>query len=83
MEITLRVRLKNSAEKGQVVELGTKNLGKGRPQSVYAVAPVSQEIMESAKAFGVMFHESLTVKVVDVKENTTPAEKIESVNQTV
>lgn len=80
--ITLRVRLKNASEKGVVLELGTKNLGKGRPQSVYAVVPVSPETMEAAKDFGVMFHESLTVKVVDVKETVESTEKVETVNQT-
>lgn len=68
-EITLRVRLTKAINEGTVVELGTKNLGKGRPLAVYSMTPVSDKLVETAKNDGVVLHESATVKVADIKSN--------------
>jgi len=77
-EITLRVRLAKAQDEGTVIELGTKNFGKGRPLSVYSMAPVSTKTIEQAKNDGVVLHESATVKVVDLNANKTDATQIKS-----
>lgn len=79
-DITLRVRLTKAITEGTVIELGTKNLGKGRPLAVYSMTPVSAKLIESAKNDGVILHESATVRVVDVsdenqKETSTKLEQ--------
>lgn len=75
-DITLRVRLTKAINDGNVVELGTKNLGKGRPLAVYSMTPMLDKFIEMAKKDGVVLHESTTVKVVDV--NTTKSQSIKT-----
>jgi hypothetical protein len=67
IEITLRVRLKNELENGKIKEIGIRQNGKGRPENVYAMAPVTAEVIAKAKESMVLLHtEYKTMKVVDV-----------------
>ena len=49
-DITIRVKLTKEIEKGRVVELGSCTGGKGRPPKVFAVTPVTQTVLNKAKA---------------------------------
>lgn len=49
VNITLRVRLTNAIEAGKVAEIGSVPGGKGRPQKVFALTPVSKLTFEKAK----------------------------------
>lgn len=80
-EITLRVRLAKAITEGTIVELGTKNLGKGRPLAVYSMTPVSDKLIETAKKEDVVIHESVTVNIVDIKD--TPVVNTKKEMQTV
>ena len=66
---------------GTIVELGTKNLGKGRPLAVYSMTPVSDKLIETAKKEDVVIHESATVNIVDIKD--TPVVNTKKEMQTV
>ena len=68
-EITLRVKLKKFVDDGVVSELGTLHMAKDRPKLVFSVAPVSKQTVESAKNAGVMFSESMSVKILDIKDS--------------
>jgi hypothetical protein len=74
-EITLRVKLKKFVDNGIVSELGTINMAKGRPKLVFSVAPVSKQTVESAKNAGVMFSESMSVKILDIKDSSVTVSK--------
>ena len=50
INITLRVRLANAIETGKIVELGAQTGGKGRPQKVFAVTPITQTTLNKAKS---------------------------------
>lgn len=49
VNITLRVRLTNAIEAGKVAEIGSVPGGKGRPQKVFSLTPVSKLTFEKAK----------------------------------
>lgn len=49
-EITIRVRHTKMIEDGKVAEIGAVAGGKGRPQKVFAVTPVTQILLNKAKA---------------------------------
>jgi len=55
VNITLRVRLTKAISTGQVVEIGNKTGGQGRPEKVFALTPVSQETLDAAKGQGISF----------------------------
>lgn len=62
-KITLRVRLDKLMAAGQMVKvIGQKNGGKGRPSKIHAMLPVSQEVLDKAKADN----------VVDIDREQTP-----------
>jgi len=48
-DITIRVRLTNKIEAGEVAEIGSVPGGKGRPQKVFAITPVTQTVLNKAK----------------------------------
>ena len=74
INITLRVRLKTALDEKKVVELGTLNVGKGRPKLVFAVAPVSETTLQSARDNNVLLHDSYnSVVVATVPTQTAPA----------
>lgn len=77
--ITLRVRLKNAIDDGTVAEIGTIHGGKGRPKSAFAMSPVTEDVLTTARQAEVVLHDKYnTVKVLDVTnapaESTSDAE---------
>ena len=48
-DITIRVRLTNAIEDGKVAEIGSVPGGKGRPQKVFALTPVTQITLNKAR----------------------------------
>ncbi len=70
-DITLRVRLSKAIGENVVAEIGQRNLGKGRPQKVYAMRPVSQSAIDKASADGI----SMDVpKIMPIMEISTQIE---------
>lgn len=74
--ITLRVRVDNAKKEGNVVEIGSKNMGKGRPQLVLAMAPVSKELLD--KAYNQDKIQPPENSVVNVIDTTTPISTTEA-----
>ena len=81
-DITLRVRLKKAIDPKSlggediVSVIGHKNCGKGRPELVFAMKPVTQSAVDKAKACGIMIDMPRLVPVMDIysqpKTNITP-----------
>lgn len=70
--ITLRVRLSNAKdEDGTVAEIGFIPGGKGRPQKVFAMTPVTQMMLDKAEQDGIQLVENAK-KLVNVLNVTTP-----------
>lgn len=70
--ITLRVKLNKSIEDGTVARLGTIHGGKGRPKVAYAMSPVSDKALESARSNEVLLEERYsTVNVMNINSNNT------------
>jgi hypothetical protein len=70
--ITLRVRLKNAIDDGTVAEIGTIHGGKGRPKLAFAMSPVTEDVLATARQSEVVLHDKYnTVKVLDVTSNPT------------
>ncbi len=69
--ITLRVRLKNALDEGVVTQIGTVHGGKGRPKLAFAMSPVTEAAITSARSSGVVLVDKYnTVNVLDVKVET-------------
>lgn len=71
-DITIRVRLSNAIEDGKVAEIGAVPGGKGRPQKVFAMTPVTQTTLNKAKQDGINLADGAE-KLVNVVSVTTPA----------
>lgn len=67
VNITLRFRVKRAVENKEIVPIGKIKPAIGRPKLVFARANPTKEIIESAKAAGVLF-------VDDTKASITVAE---------
>jgi hypothetical protein len=83
--ITLRVRLKNAIDDGTVAEIGTIHGGKGRPKLAFAMNPVTEDVLATARQAEVVLHDKYnTVKVLDVtsKPTETPVETKVEVSKT-
>jgi hypothetical protein len=83
--ITLRVRLKNAIDDGTVVEIGTIHGGKGRPKLAFAMNPVTEDVLATARQAEVVLHDKYnTVKVLDVtsKPTETPVKTEVEVSKT-
>lgn len=77
-EITLRVRVKNAIQDGTIVELGTIHGGKGRPKLAFAMAPVTDKAIQSAKNAEVLLKNCYsTVNVMNIKTVSTPQPTVE------
>lgn len=77
-EITLRVRVKNAIQDGTIVELGTIHGGKGRPKLAFAMAPVTDKAIQSAKNAEVLLKDCYsTVNVMNIKTVSTPEPTVE------
>lgn len=84
-EITLRVKLKKLVDDGTVTELGTLHMAKGRPKLVFATAPLSKQTIESARTEGVLFSESMNVKILDITDSkiVDPVKTVDSLQSKV
>lgn len=74
VNITLRFRVKKAVENKEIVPIGKIKPAIGRPKLVFARANPSKELLEAAKADGViLFDEKATVPVAELKseKNTT------------
>ena len=75
IKITLRVRLRKAIEEQRTVAvIGTMMGSKGRPSLVYAMTPVSQELVESARQNKQMsiVGENELVKVLEITPTADP-----------
>ena len=68
--ITLRVRLTNAIEEGKIAEIGSVPGGKGRPQKVFALTPVTQIVLNKAEAASINLVDNAK-KLVNVVSVTT------------
>ena len=76
--ITLRVRLKNALDEGVVTQIGAVHGGTGRPKLAFAMTPVTDAAINSARTAGVVLNDKYeTVNVLDVKAETDTAEHTE------
>jgi hypothetical protein len=68
--ITLRFRVKKAVENKEIVAIGKIKPAIGRPKLVFSRANPSKELLESAKAAGVISNDTLaTVPVAEVKSD--------------
>lgn len=69
VNITLRFRVKKAEESKEVVMIGKIKPAIGRPKKVYARANPSKELLEVAKAAGVLFNDEprAAIAVAEVK----------------
>ena len=69
-DITLRVRLNKAIteEPFEVAVIGQKNFGKGRPQLVFAMRPVKQSAIDSARASGISIDQAKLVTVMEISQ---------------
>jgi hypothetical protein len=68
-EITIRVRItgeNGEIAKGTVAEIGFIPGGKGRPQKVYALTPITNTVLNKAKADGVELVDNAEKKFINV-----------------
>jgi type III secretion system FlhB-like substrate exporter len=76
VNITLRVRLKKELDENKIAVIGNKMGGKGRPQLVFAVVPVSKDIITKAKDDGVvLIDDTKLVMVMKVQSQTNVPSK--------
>lgn len=74
VEITLRVRLKKAIDDEKIVGvIGTTNPGKGRPSLVFAMRPVLQSVLDSAKVAGIQLDDQTKLVNVMTVAQTTPS----------
>lgn len=86
--ITVRVRHTKAVINGEVVEIGAVTGGKGRPEKIYAKAPVTQSVIDKALKAGINLIDNADklVNVMSVSTSakppatTTPATVIPSTN---
>jgi len=80
VEITLRVRLDKAIKKDKTVAIiGYKNVGKGRPQMILAMNPITQDLLDKAYADGIQPPEiKPLVTVMDVKPQTSTSDSTPS-----
>jgi len=75
VNITLRVRLSNAIKDGNVAEIGAVPGGKGRPQKVFSMTPVTQSTLNKAKADNINLVDNAD-KLVNVINVATPAASV-------
>jgi len=77
VNITLRFRVKKAVESKEIVTIGKIKPAIGRPKIVFAPANPSQEILNAAKAAGVLFSDepkaAITVAEVKSEKKTKSA----------
>ena len=80
VNITLRVRLNNAIEDGQVSVVGYLHNGKGRPRVVLACTPINDQHVLEAKNRGCVLKDGLNVSVVNIDNKVTETIVVESTN---
>jgi hypothetical protein len=70
-DITVRVRHTKKIELGEVAEIGRVTGGKGAPPKVYAKTPITNALLEKAKANGIQLADNVQ-KLVNVMNVTKP-----------
>ncbi len=70
-EITVRVRHTKMIEEGKVAELGALSGGKGRPQKVFAVTPITQTVLDKAKSHNINLIDNASKLVTAVNVTTS------------
>lgn len=72
VNITLRVRLSNAIKEGEVAEIGVLTGGKGRPQKVFALTPISKTTLAKAESENIVLIENANklINVVSVTSQT-------------
>lgn len=82
-DITLRVKLNKSIEEGTVARLGTIHGGKGRPKVAYAMTPVTDEALASARSNEVLLEERYsTVNVMNINSNNNVETEVKTSEKT-
>ena len=78
VNITLRVRLANAIESGEVAEIGWVPGGKGRPPKVFSLTPVLQTTLSKLKTDGINLVDNAEklVNVINVTTSTTPVSTV-------
>jgi hypothetical protein len=76
--ITLRFRVKKAQENKELVVIGKMKPAIGRPKMVYSVANPTKEVLDNAKAAGVLplDEAKTTIAVADVKTEKKVATKV-------
>jgi hypothetical protein len=69
--ITVRVRHTKALEAGETAEIGRVTGGKGAPPKVYAKTPITDALLEKAKANGIQLADNVR-KLVNVINVTRP-----------
>jgi len=72
-DITLRVRLTKAIESGSIAELGAIPGGKGRPKKIFAMTPVTQNVLNKAKqdSINLVDNADKLVHVINVAPRTS------------
>jgi hypothetical protein len=75
INITLRVQLMNFIEDGVVAELGSMPGGKGRPQKVFSLTPVTQITIARARQNGVNLVDNADklINIINVTKSVMPS----------
>lgn len=74
VNITLRFKVKKAVENKEIVTIGKIKPAIGRPKIVFASANPSKEILDAAKAAGVLFSDEpkAAITVAEVKSDKKP-----------
>lgn len=74
VNITLRFRVKKAVENKEIVQIGKIKPAIGRPRIVFAAANPSKELIEAAKAAGVLLNDEpkTAITVAEVKSEKKP-----------
>lgn len=78
VDITIRVRHAKLIEEGKVAEIGAVPGGKGRPQKVFSLTPVTQITLSKAKAENINLVDNADklVNVISVSSPSTPVNPV-------
>lgn len=78
VNITLRFRVKKAVENKEIVTIGKIKPAIGRPKIVFATANPSKELIEAAKAAGVLFSDEpkAAITVAEVKSEKKIAKPV-------
>ena len=76
IEITLRSRIDHAIKDNTIAKIGSIHNGKGRPKLIFAMTPVTKEMLEEARQYGVIFDPPYdNIAVVNVDAIKLPTEE--------